>query len=183
MALRALRGVTLTGIRYRFWQLWQAIWGRPAPVDLAAVRQQLGPGLFQLFELMSLPEQDHAVRVWWAVKEKELNNPALETAALLHDVGKTRRPLSILDRVLIVLANKFLPNRVKAWGQGSLSGWRRAFEVAAQHPQWGADMAESFGADPLVVNLVRKHQSSSSIEISGEEGILLQALQLADNEN
>ena len=183
MALRALWGVTLTGIRYRFWQLGQAIWGRPEQGALASVRQQLSPGLFQLFELMSLPEQDHAVRVWRAVEEKGFNSPALETAALLHDVGKTQRPLSVLDRVLIVLANKLLPNRVQAWGQGSLSGWRGAFVVAAQHAQWGAEMTESVGADPLVVKLVREHQSSSAIGISGEEGILLQALQLADSEN
>lgn len=92
------------------------------------------------------------------------NEPALLTAALLHDIGKTRHPLPIVERVLVVLGNKFLPGRAASWGIGEPAGWRRAFVIKAQHAQWGAEMAAQAGSNPQVVELIRRHQDLLTLQ-------------------
>jgi hypothetical protein len=159
------------------------IMGRPGENDLAAVRQQLSAELYELFEQMSLAEQEHAIRVWSAVKESGLNNSSLETAALLHDVGKIQYRLSLPGRVVIVLGHRLFPNQAKAWGQGKPSGWRSVFVVAARHAAWGADQVASLGADPLTVKLIREHQTENPEDFDGEGLSLLRVLQQADNLN
>ncbi|MEN8240721.1 MAG: HD domain-containing protein [Chloroflexota bacterium] len=173
----------MTNLGYRVWQVFQAIWGKPEARDLDEIGQLCSPDLFQLFELMSPAEQAHAIRVWKAVRKSRLKNPSLEIAALLHDVGKTRRPLSVLDRVMIVLAYAFFPGRAQTWERGSLSGWRQAFTAAANHAEWGAELVSEAGADLLAAALVRKHQSALPAGFSGEEAELLKVLQQADNQN
>jgi hypothetical protein len=64
------------------------------------------------------------------------------------------------------------------------SGWRRAFVVAVQHPQWGADLAAKAGASPLAVALIRRHQEqqgSLGEADAGSEDSLLARLQSVDN--
>jgi hypothetical protein len=105
---------------------------------------------------------------------------------LLHDVGKSRYPVRIWERILIVLSKAFLPGKVKRWGEGAAEGgglgWRRAFVVAQQHPAWGAQMAAEAGASPLTSTLIRRHQDPRSNSSEGLEDRLLQILQAADHE-
>ena len=104
-------------------------------------------------------------------------------AALIHDVGKILSPLSILDRVLIVLGQHFLPRAARRWGEGEARGWRRPFVVAARHAAWGADLAEQAGASGRTVRLIRRHQDSLTGDTAGEEDRLLADLHAADEAN
>ena len=79
--------------------------------------------------------------VWRRLVDQDEHNPDLLAAALLHDVGKSRFPLRLWERVLIVSLKAFFPDRATRWGVGAAKGWRRALVVAAQHPTWGAEMA------------------------------------------
>lgn len=84
---------------------------------------------------------------------------------------------------MVVLANAFFPEKAYHWGQGSPSGWRKAFVVAARHAQWGAEMAAAEGASELTVKLIREHQTASPTGFSVEEAALLAILKRVDNEN
>jgi hypothetical protein len=99
-------------------------------------------------------------------------------AALLHDIGKVLYPLSIFDRMVIVLGERFFPRRVRQWSVGKPSRLRRPFIVAAHHPDWGANLAAKAGASSRTVDLIRHHQ-----EIPSVDDPLLTALQSADDEN
>ena len=135
-----------------------------------------------LFRRYSYADQGHGLRVFHMLRDAGYNHPDLLAAALLHDVGKTRYPLSVWDRILIVVGQALLGRRSERWGRGLPQGWRRPFVVRAQHPAWGADMAAAAGSRPEVVALIRRHQEKLTDAVGEEEG-LLRLLQWADDQN
>lgn len=166
------------GIAYRLRQLWANLTAGPLTAQaVAEVAAALTPGEQDLFALFSPADQWHSVRVLHTLREAGYNDPDLAVAALLHDIGKTRYPLSAWDRTLIVIGQTLLPRRVTAWGEGPVAGWRRPFVVRAQHPAWGAEMAAANGSRPRVVELIARHAGPP-----GDDAVL-RALQWADDRN
>jgi hypothetical protein len=126
---------------------------------------------------MQPSEQAHAFIVLERLKEAGHTTPDLLVAALLHDVGKIIAPLTIWERMLAVLAGRFLPGLAKRWSEGRPVGWRHAFVVAARHPDWGADLAAEAGVSLCAQELIRRHQAPASADDA-----LLAALQAVDDE-
>ncbi|MFN8419361.1 MAG: HD domain-containing protein [Anaerolineae bacterium] len=155
-------------------------WARE--VDDAPARSLLSPSLLALFQRMSRREQQHALEVYNTLKRLGASNPALLTAGLLHDVGKMRAPLYLWDRVLIVLVEAAMPATAKKIGEGDVRSWRRPFVIRKQHAQWSAEMVAAAGADPLTVELIRRHQDKVAQPISDADRLLL-TLQHADDAN
>jgi putative nucleotidyltransferase with HDIG domain len=116
----------------------------------------------ELFKQMQSSEQAHSLWIFRQLRQ-QLSGVDLDAqhdllvAALLHDVGKSRHPLQLWERVVIVLGKALFPNLVQQWGTQPPDGWKRPFVIAAQHPAWGAEIAAQAGASPLVVALVRRH--------------------------
>jgi hypothetical protein len=152
--------MSLSRIGYRTRQFWRMLRSSSAPVDLRGVQAFLGPQLTELFERMHPAEQEHSYRVYSTLLAQAESNPDLLMAALLHDAGKSRRPLSLPERVIIVLASKIVPGQVERWGSGvsPARGLLGAFQTAKQHPAWGAQMAAQAGASPLTCDLILHHQ-------------------------
>lgn len=146
---------------YRLRQFTLAWWANPDPLDVAKACKLLGPSLCSLFLQLQPGEQVHSLDVYRKIVRQGYTDPDLLIAALLHDVGKSCSPLSVWDRTWIVLARAIFPKKVKCWGQGVPSGWRRIFVVAEQHPAWGAEMAAGAGASQNIVALIRQHQDRS----------------------
>ncbi|MBI3242014.1 MAG: HD domain-containing protein [Chloroflexi bacterium] len=170
----------MTGARYRIWQFGRLLTTRMPPEALAEVRAWLTPSLFDLFCRMTPAEQHHAYCVWQTLMKQGYTDRDLLTAALLHDVGKSKMPLAAWEKVAIVLGFKFMPRLAEKWGgteTGKPSWWARPFVVAVQHPAWGADLAEAAGGSASVVSLIRHHQNKS------RELAWLPELQAADNAN
>ncbi len=153
------------------------------PVDKSLARAYLTPPLLALFEQMRSGEQQHSLNVLRMLIERGETHPALMIAALLHDVGKSRRPFWLWERVIVVLARKIIPERVSVWGDGEAVGWRRPFVISKQHPLWSAEMVAAAGADPLSVELIRQHQVKLTYSPQIEIERLLAALQAADDSN
>jgi len=169
--------VMLSRLAYRTRQFWNALPGPLKRVETEALLPHLLPSQVVLFRRMQPSEQTHASQMLERLKAAGQTDPDLLTAALLHDVGKILVPLSILDRVVVVLGKRFFRRRAMRWGEGTLSRLRRPFVVAAHHPEWGADLAEKAGASSRTVDLIRRHQDIPSADDS-----LLAALQAADDE-
>lgn len=172
-------------VRYRVRQFWQTLVpGKISPESLIQVKQILPDAQFKLFAMMQPSEQAHSLRVYNMLTAQGEVNVDLLTAALLHDVGKTRYPLRTWERVLIVLANAFIPELSKRWGSGEPKGLVRAFVISEKHPEWGADLAEDAGVSPMAVSLIRMHQDPGSAgDKQGELIELLARLQSIDNQN
>jgi hypothetical protein len=166
---------------YRARQFWQALFAEPAPSGLEQARQVLPSSLLALFEVQQPCEQAHCLRILEMLLAAGEDHPDLFTAALLHDIGKNRYPLRLWERVLIVIAQALLPEQVKVWGQGKAVGLRRAFVVAVNHPDWGAEIAQAAGCTPLTVGLIRRHQEPiSQPPLTLEDQLLLKLQQYDD---
>lgn len=185
-------------IWYRVRQFWDALSAVPEPEEIESIRAYLLPAQMELFLSMPASDQAHSLRVFKIIQVRSafVHGDArtdLLVAALLHDVGKSRYPLHVWERVTIVLAKRFIPEQVRRWGElnhnpekraenGDLKlGWRKAFIIAEQHPGWGAEMAAAAGASRLAVELIRRHQENLAGDNGSMEDILLRHFQLVDN--
>jgi len=150
------------------------------PLDEAEAAAVLPLPLLGLFRRMRRSEQQHSLRVLRVLQAQGHTHPDLLAAALLHDVGKSRYPLTIFGRVMVVLARAAWPRQAAVWGAGEPRGWRRPFVIAQQHPIWSAEDVAAAGASPLVAALVRRHQEQLDAAARSEEDRLLALLQAAD---
>ena len=190
----------LDQVFYRARQFRQAMGSSPDQKDLEKLGEVLTPAQAQLFVKLQRSEQAHALRVFtllWSRSEVDplAGNSDLLVAALLHDVGKCRYPLSLWERVLIVLGKSVFPKKSKQWGANELvldqarAGWfklariKRPFVVAEKHPDWGAEMAAEAGISPTTESLIRAHQNFSRQKPVSLEDQLLTRLQAADGSN
>jgi HD domain len=170
-------------ILYRSRQFWQVLSASPAPEQLALARTILSPSLLSIFYQMHPSEQAHSLRIAEQLIEQGETQPDLLTAALLHDSGKIHHPLHLWERVLIVLGKALFPRQAKQWGSHGTQGWRRAFAVAEQHGEWGANLADQAGASPLAVALIRRHQLALDRPAENLQDRLLVQLQRLDDES
>lgn len=172
------------GIGYRLRQLYSIL--TSGPLDAAArheIAAVLTPAESDLFAQLTYADQWHSVRVLRTLRDAGYNQPDLMIAALLHDVGKVRCPLSAWDRTVIVLMSALFPGRARRWGRrGSVDSWQRPFVAREQHPAWGAEMAAEAGSRSGVVELIRRHQEKVE-EVRDESDQLLAYLQWADDQN
>jgi hypothetical protein len=157
----------------------------------------------QLFARMSPNDRRHALAVVYTLRQAGHHNPALVQAALLHDVGKSAgQPL--IHRVLIVLLEAFWPAALQRLSKPTaaasermieddhyvgdvslerVSWWRRPFVIHARHAFIGAAWAAEAGCEPLVVELIARHQQPAGQEPVDSKERLLAILQWADNLN
>jgi hypothetical protein len=74
------------------------------------------------------------------------------------------------------------PGWADAAGDEQGPAWRRALAVSTCHPAWGAEMLETCGSSPKLIDLVRRHQDRPS-KPTGETDRLLLRLRQADNQS
>ena len=172
-------------IPYRVKQVIWALTARPLqPAENALLDEILTDAERKLFDKFSLNDQNHSIRVVNLVRQYPDHNLAMQKAAVLHDIGKTRvGRLSVIDRSIAVAVKYLMPGRSKQWGSLDLEKAKRyqvPSIVRAQHARWGADMAQAAGSDPLTVELIRRHQDKLR-EITCQEDYMLTVLQAADD--
>jgi hypothetical protein len=178
--------MSLRSLVYRSEQFRQYLGLRSEPPDLSVARGILTPAQMALFLRMQVGEQAHSLDLLRRLQEAGETDPDLLTAALLHDVGKSRCPLRVWQRVWIVLATQLLPSRLQAWADvpSPLDGqpwWVRLSAVAVHHPAWGAELSQAVGCSPRAVSLIRRHQDRASLDPQDEEDQLLARLQAFDD--
>jgi hypothetical protein len=172
------------GIRYRLAQFWQLIHAPPlAPEAWQEIEALLNPAEVALFRRFNPGDRQHSYQVMRSLRAAGDDEPALLAAALLHDVGKTRVPVQLWERVLGTLGDVFFPQKVKLWGSNSIEGWRRPFGVRVHHAEWGAEMASEAGSQPLAVRLIGHHQDKELDLLDAELARLLRRLQWADDQH
>jgi hypothetical protein len=166
---------------YRARQFWQALTAVPAAEDLEQAGQALSPQLMALFLNQTASEQVHSLKVFFQVWEQGERSPDLLSAALLHDIGKSRCPLRVWERAAVVIGQALAPRQIERWSRAELNGWNRPFVVAVQHAAWGAELAAAAGASPLTVDLIRRHHDPAAEGLLPPADRLLQQLQIFDH--
>jgi putative nucleotidyltransferase with HDIG domain len=168
---------------YRAHQFWKAITASRKHIPDSELSKLLAPTQVALFKRMQPSEQFHAYQVYWKLVSTGWKDRELLSAALLHDVGKILHPLSVVDRVIIVMGNRLFPRKSARWATGEPEGLRKPFVVAKHHAAWGAELAKKAGISRTGVDIILHHQDSIPSKLKGETEIFLSALQAADNEN
>jgi hypothetical protein len=177
--------VNISRLTYRSRQFWNALLSPGKRVTNETLLPHLTTAQLILFRRMQPAEQVHAYQLFKRLQATWQTTPDLLTAALLHDVGKILIPLSIFDRIVIVLGKQLVRSAAQRWAEGTPHGWRLPFVVAAHHAEWGADLANQAGATPLTVELIRRHHDSPGREagLDSDTKHLLVALQAADEKS
>ncbi len=170
---------------YRARQFWQGLTAAPLSAEARQlVERILSPAEQQGFDRLAPVDQWHSYQVLRLLQRHGHDEPALLKAALLHDIGKTRAPLSLLDRTVAVLGRLLIPGRAAAWEKRSLEAatrWQRPFVIHRRHPEWSAELLAAAGSDERTIDLVRRHQDRPAG--TGENDRLLALLQWADDQN
>lgn len=143
---------------YRVQQGLRALFAFARSVDVALAAQHLSPPLLDRFRQMRRSEQQHSLRVLCALLRDGDVSPALATAALLHDVGKIRYPISLWQRSLPVLVKAFSPALLDRLSKRDpRSGWTRGFVVYVYHPAWSGEIIAAGGGSADAVWLAVHH--------------------------
>lgn len=170
---------------YRLRQGLRALtsWGRPLDLERATVA--LTAGELLLFQRLRRGERQHSLNVLRAIEAQGSAAPALATAALLHDVGKSLCPLPLAEKLLAVLIRTFLPALFTRWSRSGDLRWplARACVVYAQHPAWSADLMRAAAADPDAIWLAAHHADRAATWRGHALYEALVCLQSADDTN
>lgn len=169
---------------YRIRQGVRALFAFAQPVDYALATEYLTPSLLALFTQMRRGEQLHSLNVLRAVLSHGQTPSAVAVAALLHDVGKTRYPLTLWQRTTAVLVRAFLPPIFRRLSEGDPRPfWRRAFVVYVHHPVWSGELIGQAGGSADAVWLATHHADDAEQWQEHTLYLLLKRLQMADDAN
>ncbi len=154
-------------------------------VDYQLVAQYLSDKQMGLFRKMSKAEQLHSLNVLRDVLAQGPHTPhELAVAALLHDVGKIRCQVTILEKTMGVLIKRFLPGLFRRWAEhDTIKWWKRAIVMMTYHPMWGAQEAQAVETSPKVVWLIAHHADALEHWQGHPDYDLLHRLKLADDAN
>ncbi|GGJ20818.1 phosphohydrolase [Deinococcus roseus] len=108
---------------------------------------------FSVYIQMDPRDREHGTRVARTLQaDHPAADPELLAAAVLHDCGKSVRPYSVLERVLVGLVPYRFSEHIPAEG----------VKVRFAHPELGAEMLLQAGARTAVIELVRLHHHPES---------------------
>lgn len=166
----------------KFYRLKQFLWAVTAKVnksDENFIQENLNDTEKNLFYRLSKSDQKHCLRVAYKVKElckeSNLSDKILVKAALLHDIGKGQCSLGVIDKSLLVIADKIL--------KGNLKKFKNIKKVNAyyNHAESGYEILKKYGYDEKFLNLIRNHHMrQDNLNVIDKE---LSILIKSDNEN
>lgn len=137
--------------------------GPPGP-EADWARSHLSDAERELWDSMSGPDRRHSVEVARRVERAlghEASRPIL-AAALLHDVGKTVAGLRTYGRVVATLS-AMVGGHSMADHWARKRGFTRKVGLYLMHDEFGADLLELAGSDPLTVTWTREHHWPESM--------------------
>lgn len=156
-------------------------------LDEDYIVKHLDKGQLMLFLKLSKPDAQHSIRVAKAMEKyspEELKG-IYAGIGLFHDIGKSRRPLSIFEKVALVLIHSILKDELRKLVRF------KAVESYLEHGRIGAEILEGRGIfydTPWVRDVVRYHHDSEYRSTGEDEtdslfNEAMTALKLADKDN
>lgn len=171
-----------------WYRMQQGVWALLAftqTVDEVLAQQHLNEAQWALFCQMSHSEQLHSLNVLRTVLAQASETPSdLAVAALMHDVGKSRYHMSVLEKTLVTLIKTFLLGWFQQLSEADkVTTWRAPFAVYRYHPDWGAELMSEADSTERTLWLVAHHQDAAETWHNHPNYPLLLRLQAADDVN
>ena len=167
-----------------FYRIKQFIWGCSSlfkEIDYTYVSKFLNDKEMEIFNDLKHNDKHHCIRVCKdSIKMRnDLNINVdmykLGRAALLHDVGKGERHLSLIEKSMVVLLDKFTKGKIRKYDN------IKQIDIYYNHPRIGLDilMKKGFERDKELLQVVRYHHSHNSIN----ENKMLNIIKICDDKN
>ena len=134
--------------------------------DYEYVKRNLNNEEYDLFKKILKSEQKHSVRIAKEIEYKIENNLVddvdiiqsknlLIKAALLHDVGKSRQKVNIIEKSIIVILNKLT--------KGNLKNFKKSKKVQCyyNHSEYSYVLLKYIIKDDLILNIIRNHHKNT----------------------
>jgi hypothetical protein len=169
---------------YRMTQGVRVLMAFTQQVDYTLPRQYLSRPMLDTFQQMKVNEQLHSIRVAKTVLTQQPTTPDdLAIAALMHDVGKIRCPLSVYGKAAAVAIEMLAPALYRYGSTQNMHRdvWARPFIASAHHPRWGAEILRELGGSERAVWLVEHHAEVVAGWMDHPHAGLLWRLQQADD--
>ncbi|MBO3443667.1 HD domain-containing protein [Clostridium sp. CCUG 7971] len=138
--------------------------------DYNYVTEILNKEELSLFTKLLKSEQKHCVRIAkeieYIIDNKEINNieiidnkERLKKAALLHDIGKTRKKLNVIDKSIIVILNNLT--------KGELIKLEKSKKIQCyyRHSEYSYEILKDMIDDKLILDVARNHHKDNNNDI------------------
>ena len=160
----------------RLRQFYRAITAKVTKEDMVLINKFLDKEEKALFFKMAIYEQKHCLYVASDINKKctceNINKDVLIKAALLHDIGKINKPLTIIDRSILVILDKLSKGSLR-----KLSNIKKV-DVYYNHASMGYEILKQFGYSKNFLYLIKNHHSEE--ECNNKELVILKKF---DEEN
>lgn len=126
---------------------------------------------FDLFNKLLKSEQKHSVRIAKYIENAIDNNliddseiinnkEKLIKAAVLHDVGKSKKTINVIDKSIIVILNKLT--------KGNLRNFKKSKKVQCyyNHSEYSYDMLNKINHDEILLDIIRNHHSETNDDLT-----------------
>lgn len=134
--------------------------------DYEYVKIHLNNEEYDLFKKILKSEQKHSVRIAKEIEYTIENNLVddidiiqsknlLIKTALLHDVGKSRQKVNIIEKSIIVILNKLT--------KGNLKNFKKSKKVQCyyNHSEYSYVLLKDIIKDDLILNIIRNHHKNT----------------------
>ena len=138
--------------------------------DYKYVQNNINKKEFELFIKLSKSEQKHSVRIAKTIESaidnlvvdnQEIvnNKQLLIKVALLHDIGKIRKRLNVIDKSIIVILNKMT--------KGELKKFKKSKKVQCyyNHSEYSYEILKKIIDDELLLKIVKNHHKDTDDEM------------------
>ena len=172
---------------YRVRQGLSNLTARPRPEDEALAARYLSPAELRLFRRLEPADRKHSVSVLGSLDRMGVADSCILKAALLHDVGKSRRRISVFHRTLAVILRALFGEIPSFFTWVGREAFWMPFYVLENHARLSAAMLVKAGCEERVWRLAELHHVDPElVETAALDDWTREALRVlrkADSEN
>ena len=134
--------------------------------DYEYVKSILKDNEYELFNKLLKSEQKHSVRVAREIQDSidyivvddfdiVRNRDLLIKASLLHDIGKIKAKVNIIDKSVIVILNKITKGRLRLLNH-------KKIDCYYNHSKYSYELLKEIESNKVLLDIVENHHSESN---------------------